>query len=508
MTKQVNKTSIQVKNFGPIIDATVELRPLTVFVGPSNTGKSYLSILIYALHKAFARAPLHWLDHVHGEYSEPFDQGSHISLQDKDVDDILDFVQSLFGDLDFPEKKYITLPPSIVSRLHPHTNWLGNLMSDEIVRCFGMSEIRELIRKGEKSAQFILRNNLSNHGDYAEHQFKLKKKPKLYVTIPAKVQIPISNGNSETWIRPVVRKFRSSQLWEEARNDDPKQRRSAAMAFLSSVYYTVLPSSIGSMRSLAHYLPADRTGIMHAHSVVVSSLIANAPSAGLRHPKQTPIMSGVLADFLEKLIYIDRLRMRNSKRETGSYISAAIENSILGGSVSVDRSEYTGYPTFGYRPNGWKHNISIGHASSMVSELSPLVLYLRHLVTPNNVLIVEEPESHLHPAMQVALMRQLAAIVKAGIRVIVTTHSEWLLEELANIVQRYKLPESVRSDKIALHPNEVGTWLFESRQRSKGSTVKEINLQDTGLYPSGFDEVSSALHNEWCNISENIEDDS
>ena len=29
----------QVSNFGPIVDATIELRPLTVFVGPSNTGK-------------------------------------------------------------------------------------------------------------------------------------------------------------------------------------------------------------------------------------------------------------------------------------------------------------------------------------------------------------------------------------------------------------------------------------------------------------------------------------
>ena len=32
---------IAVKNFGPIAEATIDLRPLTVFVGPSNTGKTY-----------------------------------------------------------------------------------------------------------------------------------------------------------------------------------------------------------------------------------------------------------------------------------------------------------------------------------------------------------------------------------------------------------------------------------------------------------------------------------
>ena len=42
---------LEVSNFGPIVKANVDLRPLTVFVGPSNTGKSYLAMLIYALHR-------------------------------------------------------------------------------------------------------------------------------------------------------------------------------------------------------------------------------------------------------------------------------------------------------------------------------------------------------------------------------------------------------------------------------------------------------------------------
>ena len=44
---------LEVADFGPIAKAKVDLRPLTVFVGPSNTGKSYLAILIYALHRFF-----------------------------------------------------------------------------------------------------------------------------------------------------------------------------------------------------------------------------------------------------------------------------------------------------------------------------------------------------------------------------------------------------------------------------------------------------------------------
>ena len=44
---------LKVANFGPIAKADIDLRPMTVFVGPSNTGKSYLAMLIYALHRFF-----------------------------------------------------------------------------------------------------------------------------------------------------------------------------------------------------------------------------------------------------------------------------------------------------------------------------------------------------------------------------------------------------------------------------------------------------------------------
>ena len=49
---------LSVRNFGPIAEADIELRPLSVFVGPSNTGKSYLATLIYALHQFYSAGSL------------------------------------------------------------------------------------------------------------------------------------------------------------------------------------------------------------------------------------------------------------------------------------------------------------------------------------------------------------------------------------------------------------------------------------------------------------------
>ena len=46
--------TVSVENFGPIREGTVELRPLTVFVGANNSGKSYLATLIYAISRTLA----------------------------------------------------------------------------------------------------------------------------------------------------------------------------------------------------------------------------------------------------------------------------------------------------------------------------------------------------------------------------------------------------------------------------------------------------------------------
>lgn len=55
---------LTVEDFGPIRSAkNVEIRPLTVFVGPNNCGKSYLAMLVHALCRTpegLFLGPLRW----------------------------------------------------------------------------------------------------------------------------------------------------------------------------------------------------------------------------------------------------------------------------------------------------------------------------------------------------------------------------------------------------------------------------------------------------------------
>ena len=244
---------------------------------------------------------------------------------------------------------------------------------------------------------------------------------------------------------------------------------------------------------------------MNTHRVVVSALIERAAVAGLRPTTPAPLLSGVKADFLDNVLGTDKRVEQVLRGLKLGAIENCIEGEILGGSIVEEETEGLGIPVFKYRPGDRDaFALPLMSASSMVAELASLVLYLRHHVTESSLLIVEEPESHLHPAMQVQITRQLAALANAGVRVIITTHSDWILEELANIVRASQLPAAERevteSGAVAMSPEMVGAWLFDKGSNASGATISEIALDESGLYPSGFDEVAAALHNDWARI--------
>ena len=222
------------------------------------------------------------------------------------------------------------------------------------------------------------------------------------------------------------------------------------------------------------------------------------------------MLSGVLADFLTLMIGIGSKHQSRARNREGVKLAGPLEGNLLGGTVRVENSE-AGYPAFAYRPKGWRDDLPLMRASSMVSELAPVVLYLRHIIGSGDVLIIEEPEAHLHPAMQAAFARELARLVHAGVRIVMTTHSGWFLEQIGNLVRLSDLPRKRRrgldAADCALNPDEVGAWLFKPSNRVKGSVVEEIVLDpETGLYPADYDVVSEALYNESAVIHNRIQE--
>lgn len=481
-------TGIKVSDFGPIVQADVDLRPLTVFVGPSNTGKSYLAMLVYALHR-FATGS-------RTGFGLPFEglMRSHMddhtsAITDEEADALEAWMMGALASdrLD----GFVPLPDPIASLIRPllaNPQSIGERLDAEIASCLGFADTKAVVRHGSTDRTTVLvqtrLSSLNLDSQYVYYYYSRGASPILLGHIPEAVSLK-ALGRQIPYLQQMRYLLR---------------HRSSSGRALAVLADAVFPYTVGVFGSRAYYLPADRTGIMHAHSIVVRSLIGQASHAGLREQVELPMFSSVVADFLSQLIDLP-------SRKTGQLLGRLdqhLEVDLLGGSVHARKSE-SNYPLFSYQPRGWTNQLSLMNASSMVSELAPVVLYLRYVVQRDDVLIIEEPESHLHPAMQVKLARLLAKVVNAGVRLIITTHSETFLEALGNLVGLDNIPSEERhgiagSDSV-LSSKDVGVWLFSPDKQAGGSVVEEIKLDDeSGAFPARYDKVNEKLYNDWAKI--------
>ena len=496
---------LSVRDFGPIAEADIDLRPMTVFVGPNNTGKSYLAILVYALHQFFAGDLGMASFRRRGLFSWPRQWPSVGAVGDEAVEDVITWLKQ-FESSERPVGFQAPMPASVASYVLSSlqiTQDAGNTCMEEILRCFGRESVNRLVRHGsQEEARVVISCRVTEEPEAQgtfEYQFLMgKEKTDFRSIVPDRIppkmatQIGISAyGYYQQFNRHIV--------------STPED------AFLKGPVFGLLSSLTNSLvvkplNGSVHYLPADRTGIMHAHRLVVRSLVRGTSWAGIRPEEPLPVLSGVTGDFLDTLIALEDAQDRRSP--FGDNLAARLEKNILAGSI-VTRFSAIGYPEFYYRPNGWDEDIPLMNTSSMVSELAPVVLYLQNIIEEGELLIIEEPESHLHPAMQVEFVRHLAAAVRAGIRVIITTHSEWVLEELANLAHLSNLPESQRDGiggaEYALTPEELGIWLFGSDKKSGGSIVGEVRFNpEDGGFVTDYEDVAIRTHNDWARITNRL----
>ena len=505
MTEQKNDRALpilEIDDFGPIKSAKIELRPLTVFVGPNNTGKSYLAILIYAFHCAIA-------NRYEMSYSVLRRRADSEAMANPKTDQ---YIGHLVEDaISGNAKKIVELGPGHLTELVQFIHGSNNSLLFEITRSFGIKNDSGLRRKFARRKRALVRLiQTDNAYDYEPKILisELGHGCQVEIVGPSECQLNLEN---------------IEQLIDQAADQrglfssDGERMSNLRAGVAREVYKAVMPT----MANRAYYLPADRTGVMHSHRAVVNALISSAPTGGLLPGTNVPTLSGILSDFLRGLVVMDeavRMRKESEKiegtRSALSDVTDRMESSVLNGSVVVRSAKAINYPDFLYRPNGWKSELQLLNASSMVSEMTPLILYLRYVVDEGQTLIIEEPESHLHPKMQIQLTRLLALLVQAGIKVIVTTHSDWVVSCLNNIVLRKRnesassgdLPIGQKGDVVepALNELDVGVWAFSKSGVRSGSRVEQLNFSESGHYRPDFDDDLMELHNEWATQASNL----
>lgn len=500
---------LSVRNFGPIAEADIELRPLSVFVGPSNTGKSYLATLIYALHQFFGGyAAQHFrrASMVTDNARTPQLPPKEVFQSKSEVIDFLRWVTSLpahdsgsFGGLDRPGYVVTETIQSLIRSVINDPIYHGEKLDSEVARTSGVNAVDRLVHYASGAYREL--SVCLGKADPSKHASSFRYDVEALAgggRIASVVQ-----GVLPTEIRADLGEWGALVPISVGETDDSQEI--AARVMLARITSWVVADMVGPLGHQAHYLPADRAGAVRSHSALTGSLVERASRPSVANQPAT--FPGVYGDYLERLVGLGGLPTNTASHF--DELADDVERNILEGDIWIE-SNLAGYPSFSYRPDGWEWNLPLMNASSMVSELAPVVLYLRHVVQPGETLIIEEPESALHPEMQVEFTRLLAAAVKAGIRIIITTHSEWVLEELANLVLMSELPVEQRQGfegaDLALSPDEVGAWLFEPDAEIGGTVIKEMPLdKEMGNFPSGFGLVTTDLYNRYTRIANRIE---
>jgi len=144
---------------------------------------------------------------------------------------------------------------------------------------------------------------------------------------------------------------------------------------------------------------------------------------------------------------------------------------------------------FGLRLRSGGDFIPFNHVGSGVSHIFQILL---PFFNGSEVLVIQQPEIHLHPSLQVQLMRACVELSKLkNVQLIFETHSEHFIKaaqlEIASGLNQMK----------PVFENEDLSVLYISKDENGFSKVKQMEIDDTGAFtepwPDDFFELSADL---------------
>nr|VFJ94218.1 MAG: AAA domain-containing protein, putative AbiEii toxin, Type IV TA system [Candidatus Kentron sp. H]VFJ94992.1 MAG: AAA domain-containing protein, putative AbiEii toxin, Type IV TA system [Candidatus Kentron sp. H]VFK01473.1 MAG: AAA domain-containing protein, putative AbiEii toxin, Type IV TA system [Candidatus Kentron sp. H] len=180
---------------------------------------------------------------------------------------------------------------------------------------------------------------------------------------------------------------------------------------------------------------------------------------------------------------------------------------IVGGEYTV-----TQHDQLYFLPRGKRGvRLTMDESSSAVRSLLDIGFYLKHLAKPGDILMVDEPELNLHPENQRRVARLFARLVNIGIKIFITTHSDYIVKELNTLImlnggrshleriareEGYLPEELLRPEQIRVYIAEEGLIKQEGKKRrSKGLTLTPADIDpELGIEVGSFDTTIDTMN--------------
>lgn len=458
---------IKIENLGALNESEIDIKPLTVFVGRNNAGKTWAayaisSIIGYFGWKKYTDAFLN--KELSDEYSRIDEVCNEIIVTGKSEIDVLKFFD-----------EYFTMYIAGVSSLSGH--WMNNFLGTKNVNFDNLKILFDF-----EDSKTSLRNNLLDEdidSTKTRRQVICKKE---------------SGSN-------II--YYSKNVHKKGKLNYESVKRTVALSIFALLHNSIYRD--------VQYFPAERTGIMTVFSTLTPERIKKSKDDIEREkPKKArgseqnflisyplAVMLGNISEVKKKSNIEDRMKKANNDDDINKYLQLAdiLQTEILGGELKFSNLDgKTIYINYNFKG---KNDVILDMpiTSSVVKDLTQLVLYLQHNVEPYELLVIDEPEMNLHPEAQAKLIEFLCMLVNAKLNILITTHSPYIVDHLVNLMKA----------DTCKNKDEIKDKFYLGRIESF------ISRENVSVYMFSQNTSTSILDNEgfidwktFSNVSENI----
>ena len=414
---------ITLKNLGPISEANFTVGDLTIICGKNNTGKTYITYATYGFFSLLKNYRFNLFDY-------PF------------VADILKSQKPI-------RIKYSDLNKNLIDELIR----FSSIYKEQLNRIFASSNI-------QVTASHIGLNMLSNEGHkrdltatyYVEDggavTINLSNKDDCYLDLDLIVTLGFENrpdlseviADLNYWVKEIIlpKVFMASA------------ERTGAALFQREIDF-------------------NRSGLID----ILKETNANPQQLLGRFTAEYPLPVKHNIDFVRDLPNIISKQSEFSRQYPEILLSFA---QLLGGDYQVNN-----VGGISYSPTSQPDlKLTLAESSSTVRSLVDIGFYLKHLAKKGALLMVDEPELNLHPENQRKIARLFAMLVNAGIRVFITTHSDYIIKEFNTLLLLNK--EDERLQQIAKREGYQPNELLKPEQLNIYMTAPDTNVVDRKAY--------------------------
>ncbi len=443
------------ENLGALEYAEIEIADLTVICGENNTGKTYVTYLVYCLLTTWRQ--LVDID-LEKEFRELQQNGvTKINLQEKIAD-----------------------------------SW--ELICAQTLAKFKEQFPEMLASKTDLFSKCVVKLDLPLGSNWKEKEFKQDLRGAdgdLLVAMikPANsVELELAAPQSEEMKNLALGSFIEKEIFNMLLSETipnvfiASTERTGATTFKKQL--NLATSNIVDLLSQAHKEGADS---ITPHTVF-RTLYGN-------HEYALPVKRNV--QFINQL--------PNPSSEDGElfkntpHLMDYFEN-IVGGTYVTNKEGVTSF-----QPKGTSLKLGLGQVSSSVRSLLIVWYWLKYLAKKGDMLMIDEPELNLHPANQRRLARFLVILINHGVKVFITTHSDYIIREfntlimlnqdsskLKNVLEKFKdytIDDKLDFSRVSLYMAESESILRPgNRKKTKVKTLIKADINPTlGIEAKSFD---------------------